>query len=224
MASVSFARRTVGCPICRDKLANMFERFLTRYPLPEGSIGDVWEAKSLLGTPGYVELARRAAGLPLCGGLLRFADARAGESATEFIREGFPGLAGRAVPFAVDWIGRVTALDLARQPGLLLIEPGSAAAFEIDESFVGFFNLDVVDDPDLFLAAELLRLWQAAGGDIPGVGQCVGFKVPLFLGGVGSAANLEMTDLEVYWSFSAQLGGQARWLEPGTTIQGIEGQ
>ena len=135
--------------------------------------------------------------------------AREGQLASGFMRDGFPELAAVAEPFAVDWIGRVLALDQSRPPGLLLFQPGSAEAFEIDESFADFFNVDVVDDPDLFLAADLFREWQAAGGEVPGAGQCVGFKAPLFLGGHGIAANLELTGLEVYWSFAAQGRGDS---------------
>jgi hypothetical protein len=67
-----------------------------------------------------------------------------------------------------------------------------------------FFNADLVDDPDTFLAADLFRDWPAAGGRLPGVGECAGFTVPLFLGGTGTAANLGLNDLEVCWSLAAQ--------------------
>lgn len=178
----------------------------------------------LVGTPGYVDLASQATGLALCGGLLRLVGAREGRLASEFVREGFPEFAARAVPFAVDWIGRVVAVDRGRPPGLLLIEPGSAEAFEIDESFVDFFNVDVVDDPDTFLAADLFRDWRLAGGDVPSVGQCAGFKVPLFLDGAGRSVNLELGELEVYWSFAAQLRMRTRGLPPGTRIGSVDGR
>jgi len=190
--------------------------------LPEGRADEPWGAEPLLSTPGYVDLARQVAGLPLCGGLLRLVGEREGGLASEFIQEGFPEFAAgrcRSRPTGLAawsrWTGR-------RPPGLLLIEPGSADAFEIDESFVDFFNVDVVDDPDTFLAADLFRDWQAAGGGVPGVGQCAGFKVPLFPGGAGAAANLELTDLEVYWSFAAQLRARTRGLPPGTRIGSVD--
>jgi Domain of unknown function (DUF1851) len=205
-------------------LTRMFARFLSQYPLGEGHADEPWDAEPLFSTPGYLDLARQVTGLPLCGGMLRLVGEREGGLASEFIREGFPEFAARAAPFAVDWIGRVVALDRGRPPGLLLIEPGSADAFEIDESFADFFNVDVVDDPDTFLAADLFRDWQAAGGGIPGVGQCIGFKVPLFLGGSGTVSNLEQTDLEVYWSFAAQLRARTRGLPPGTRIGSVDGR
>jgi type VI secretion system (T6SS) immunity protein Tdi1 len=113
------------------------------------------------------------------------------------------------------------SIDQARPPGLLLIEPGSGDAFEIDESFVDYFNVNVVDDPDTFLATDLFQDWQSAGGRPPGNGECVGFKVPLFLGGAGAASNLELTDLGVYWSFAAQLRVRTQGLPSGTRISGV---
>jgi hypothetical protein len=204
-------------------LTSIFERFLTRYPLPDGRAQELWDMEPLLDTPGYLDLARQAAGLPLCGGLLRLVGARDGPNALEFVREGFPEFASRAVPFAIDWIGRLVAIDQARPPGLVLIEPGSADAFEIEESLRDYFNVDLVDDPDTFLATDLFREWHASGGGLPGPGQCVGFKVPLFLGGAGAATNLEVTDLQVYWSFSAQLRAQTRGLARGTQVRGVSG-
>jgi Domain of unknown function (DUF1851) len=48
--------------------------------------------------------------------------------------------------------------------------------------------------------------------------QCVGYQVPLFLGGKDSLENLEITDLDVYWSLSGQLR-QGTWvLPPGTAV------
>jgi hypothetical protein len=203
-------------------LTSMFTRFLSRYPLPEGNADEVGATEPLLGTPGYVDLAQQVAGLPLCGGLLRLVGSSEGRLASVFVREGFPEFATRAVPFAVDWIGRIVAIDQARPPGLLLIEPGSGDAFEIDESFAEYFNVDVVDDPDTFLAADLFQDWQSDGGGLPGAGECVGFKVPLFLGGAGAASNLELTDLGVYWSFAAQLRTRTQGLPSGTRITGVD--
>ena len=64
-------------------LAAMFERFLDRYPFPDGRADELWDAGPLLSVAGYADLARRAAGLPLCGGLLRLAGAREGRLASK---------------------------------------------------------------------------------------------------------------------------------------------
>lgn len=196
----------------------MFDRFLGRYPLPSGTPGEIWDDATLVGVRGYMELARASVGLPLCGGLMRILTAREGHAAKEFVSAGFPEFSSRATPFGVDWLGSILAIDRARPSGLVVIEPGSAEAFEIDESFVEFFDVDLVDDPDTYLAADLYREWQKRGGRAPGVGECVGFKVPLFLGGSGSPDNLELVDLEVYWSLVGQLRIQTRAMPPGAKI------
>ena len=180
----------------------------------------MWDAPGLLAVDGYGELARCVAGLPLGGGILRIVSADEGAAATAFLIEGFPEFAGRAVPVAIDWLGRVFAVDRGRPQGLLLVEPGSGEAFEIDDSFAEFLDRSLVDDPEL-LEVDLYEGWLAAGGPAPPAGACIGFKLPLFLGGVGSLDNLELTDLDVYWSLSAQLRRVTRDLPPGTTIGGF---
>ena len=42
----------------------------------------------------------------------------------------------------------------------------------------------------------------------PSYKNCVGYKVPLFLGGKDAISNYEETDMEVYWSISAQIISQ----------------
>lgn len=200
----------------------MLERFLARYPLPPGAPATEWSNPMLVGVVGYPEFAASAVGLPLCGGMLRVATETEGLSAQEFIGVSFPHLAQRAVPFAIDWLGRVFAVDLMRVPGLLLVEPGSGMAFDIDESFVDFFNIDLVDDPDTYVASDFFNDWRSHGGRVPTINECIGFKVPLFLGGAGTVDNLEPTDLDVYWSFAGQLRGQAAGWQPGTQIGGVE--
>lgn len=199
----------------------MFERFLSKYPVESRGTGARWDVPELRSIAGYDELWSQVGDAPLCDGLLRLVDAESGRNASSFVREGFPELSTRAVPFAVDWIGRVVAIDLGRPPGLLLIEPGSGQAFEIDESFHDYFDIDLVDDPMTLLESNLFGAWRNAGGLIPTNGQCVGFKVPLFLGGRGDVPNMEVTDLAVYWDVSAQLWAQARTLTPGTKISQV---
>lgn len=202
-------------------LTKVFDQFLRRYPMPSGVPREFWREATLMNVAGYVDLASSAAGLPMCGGMIRIVTKDEGILGRDFIGEGFPELASRAVPFALDWLGRVFAVDKVRE-GLLLIEPGSGLALEIDEPFAEFFNVDLVARPDLYMAADSFLDWRQHGGRAPSVGECVGFKVPLFLGGGDSNDNLELTDLAVYWTFAAQLRTQSSALPLGTPIGGVE--
>jgi hypothetical protein len=51
----------------------------------------------------------------------------------------------------------------------------------------------------------------------------VGYRVPLFLGGSDTLENLEVTDLDVYWTICGQLRLAAAQLPEGTAIKGISG-
>jgi hypothetical protein len=51
------------------------------------------------------------------------------------------------------------------------------------------------------------------------VRRCVATKVPFFLGGKDSVENLEIIDLEVYWSLSGQLRNGTRVESPVTSIR-----
>ena len=51
--------------------------------------------------------------------------------------------------------------------------------------------------------------------------ECVGYRVPLFLGGQDVVDNLEVSDLGVYWSLCAQLRQGTRDLPTGTSIGSV---
>ena len=51
--------------------------------------------------------------------------------------------------------------------------------------------------------------------------ECVGYKTPLFLGGKDVMDNLEILNLDVYWTLTAQLIRKARGLPLGTVLGNI---
>ncbi|CAE6797130.1 hypothetical protein R75461_05007 [Paraburkholderia nemoris] len=51
------------------------------------------------------------------------------------------------------------------------------------------------------------------------VSQCVGYKRPLFLGGADELHNLELTDLDVYWTLSSQMIAQLSGVPTGTSVK-----
>ncbi len=48
--------------------------------------------------------------------------------------------------------------------------------------------------------------------------ECVGYQTPLFLGGVDATTNLEICDVDVYWTLSAQILAQVGGLPVGAPI------
>jgi hypothetical protein len=102
------------------------------------------------------------------------------------------------------------------------MEPGTGQALEIPFGFESFHeNLNDLREPAL--AATFFSRWASAnGGAIPlAHGACVGYKVPLFLGGQDTVDNLEVIDLEVYWSVCGQLRQGTKRLPSGGSIRQI---
>jgi hypothetical protein len=126
----------------------------------------------------------------------------------------FPGYTGRIGCFAVDWLGRVFAVDSSRledaYPGVILFEPGTAEVLEIPCNLNSFHENELVNYGENALAISFYEEWISKGGAMPSLTQCIGYKKPLFLGGVDKVENLEIANLDVYWTISAQLIQQLR--------------
>ncbi|WP_431278627.1 T6SS immunity protein Tdi1 domain-containing protein [Leifsonia poae] len=51
--------------------------------------------------------------------------------------------------------------------------------------------------------------------------ECVGYEVPLFLGGGDEIDNLQVADMEVYWTLTGQLRVATHDLRPGRSVSEI---
>jgi hypothetical protein len=86
-----------------------------------------------------------------------------------------------------------------------MLDPGTAEALEIPCNLRSFHEHELIAYEDAALASQLYSRWRQAGGAAPGYGTCVGYKVPLFLGGDDEVGNLETSDIDVYWHVTGQL-------------------
>lgn len=197
----------------------MFERFRAEFAPRRDAVdaGAAWLHERLAGIDGHAAFASEFAGASFDGGLYRVHDDRSGPQALAIIADAFPEFAQRACPFGYDWLGRQFAVDEGRvvggRPQVLLLEPGTAEALEIPVSFSELHDEELIDHIDAALAADFFASWSTSNADsLPLLRtQCVGYKVPLFLGGEDTVENLEVSDLDVYWSICGQLRRQARW-------------
>jgi len=144
---------------------------------------------------------------------------------TSLAVEAFPEFAGKIQCFGADWLGRQFALDQGRitdgEPQVLMLEPGTGEALEIPVGYDDFHNHELIAEADAVVAYTFFRDWLAAGGQVPAYDQCVGYKLPLYLGGADDCSNLEISDFDVYWSISAQLLAKVRGLPPGARIGSV---
>jgi hypothetical protein len=140
------------------------------------------------------------------------------------VREAFPD-SNQVQVFGFDWLGRQFAVDSRgrrdEDPAVLLFEPGTGEVLEICAHFSMFHDGELIEFKNEALASHFFAQWRAAAGASVGFSECVGYRVPLFLGGKDQVDNLEIIDLDVYWTIVGQLRTGSRKLPKGTTIRRI---
>lgn len=147
------------------------------------------------------------------------------EPFTKLAREAFPHLASRIKCFASDWLGRQFALDNARvvdgEPQILLLEPGTGEVLEVPVGYAAFHEQELVEFPDAAVSYDFFQDWLASGGMVPDYLQCVGYKIPLYLGGTDDLSNLVLQDFAVYWTLFGQLLAQIGDHPVGTAVGSV---
>jgi hypothetical protein len=135
----------------------------------------------------------------------------------------FPNFSGRVVCFAYDWAGDIFALNTERledgQAGVTLFEPGMNEVLQIPSNLKTFHERVLIESGEAALSIDFYKKWKASGGSAPLYDQCIGYQKPLFLSGIDDVANLEVSDIDVYWRMMGQLIEQTRGLPPGTPVQ-----
>jgi hypothetical protein len=199
----------------------MFEKFISTYR----SDAAFEQGRNDVVAPTLNEFLKAFGGESFNNGIYRVFSAPSIERWNDLISYAFPKFRAHANCFAVDWLGRIFALDDRRlergAAGVVMFEPGTGDALEIPCNILSFHEEELVDYREEALAESFYRNWISCGGAAPSETQCVGYKRPLFLGGADTVQNLEISDLEVYWEISSKLIQTARDLAVGTAIGSI---
>jgi len=158
---------------------------------------------------GLTELLGRCGGSTFDNGVYRLHNSDQILKWTKNVETALPAYKGRTVCFAFDWLGRHFALDKGRvenqQMQIFLLEPGAGEAMQIPATFRDFHNAELVECRNDALASDFFAQWLKFGGQAPEHDQCVGYKIPLFLSGSDTIDNLEVSDMDVYWSICGQV-------------------
>jgi hypothetical protein len=126
---------------------------------------------------------------------------------------------GRVACFGYDWLGRQF---VKFESGVLRFSAGNLEMTEIPFDLDGFHNDVLLQMQEPALSVEFYKAWLDAGGRAPQYSECIGYGRPLFLGGTDWIENLEVIDLDVYWTVSAPLIARARHVGVGGVIGKIE--
>lgn len=123
------------------------------------------------------------------------------------VTEAYPEFSNMFSVFGYNWMGRCFGVDLRKNTygNILLFEIGTNDVLEIPCSFASFLNEEIPLYADACLAKTFFDEWMAVPERKLSFGRCAGYKIPLFLGGEDSIANLEESDMEVYWNMITQI-------------------
>jgi len=197
----------------------MFEQFVHRFRLTEGTPGGADSPDRSAPLDG---LYTRLGGCTFERGLYRVHSEASATAANELVIEAFPEFRGRLRCFGFDWLGRQFALDSDRgapdDREVLMFEPGTGQALEIPVPFSRFHDEELVNYSEEALAASFFSAWMAEDGPEIRFDECVGYRTPLFLGGKDVLGNLEVSDIDVYWTIVGQLRRKTLNLPAGTSI------
>lgn len=110
-------------------------------------------------------------------------------------------------PFAYDWMGNCL---VDSEGGVCVLELGTAQGYLTQVQVADFLAETVPNKTDDALLVPFWREWLKSSGGRPKYNQCVGYKVPPFLGGKAEVSNLELSDLDVYWTVLGQALAEVR--------------
>jgi hypothetical protein len=143
-------------------------------------------------------------------------------AASKIVGEVFRAVQGEAIVFAYDWSGRQFAIDFTTlvdgKPTVDCFDLGCPDSFCTDLHILEFHNRALVKDADAALAEPFYNRWRKKHKDDIAPDKCVGYKVPLFVGGKDKVGNLALADMEVYPDFLAQAWNQVKDFPDGTPL------
>lgn len=199
----------------------MFELFTKRFPLTAGTAQASGSPSDLV-----AGLLERFGGCTFGHGLYRVHDQASSVQASRWVNDAYPEFKGELTCFAFDWLGRQFALDPSRgtKPDfeVIMLEPGTGEALEVPVAFSQFHDRGLNDYFDACLAPDFFAEWMATREQDLKFHECAGYNVPLFLGGKDEVSNLEVSDIEVYWSLMGDLRFATRHLAPGSAVSEID--
>ncbi len=204
----------------------LYKKFLEKFSITNDVGSSSFESSKELVSEDLVETIRELGGKTFNNGVYRVLTGKKIPEMTKELCNVFPECKNNIMCFGYDWLGRSFAVRLKSKRGekglqVLLLEPGAGEIMEISASIVDFHNYELVNHANDALAIDFYKQWQSINNKPIDPSQCVGYKVPLFLGGSDTIDNLELIDMDVYIEICGQLRNKIIDLPEGKTIKEI---
>lgn len=125
------------------------------------------------------------------------------EKWNNIVGEYFPDYKGSFLVFAYDWMGKIYAVE-NNSKMVIMFDPEEHACYAADMDIVKFHE-ELVNNTDGILSVNYFNQWFENNNKVIKYGRCIGFKIPLSLGGKDELNNLEEIDMEVYWTITLDI-------------------
>lgn len=208
----------------------MYTKFLRKYSLERPS-SELYEGldrkakKTIHGFSALSNLFDNLGGCTFDQGLYRIHTYGSSLYWSELVANYFGDYKHKIYCFGFDWFGRHFAIDLQKystgEDVIYLFDPATGEDLSLNQNLELFHEENLVNQKNDLFAYKRYTQWRKKNKSVLELSQCVGFKVPLFLGGQDEISNFEVVDMGVYWEFSYQLFNKTRNLPEGTLIDRI---
>ncbi|MBR6799241.1 MAG: DUF1851 domain-containing protein, partial [Firmicutes bacterium] len=135
------------------------------------------------------------------------------------LSKAFPKYKGRFRAFGYDWMGRCFAVPVDNEDSILVFDPGVFDVYEISLGLKDFVNKAIPLTTEECLSAGAFVKWSDSTGTDLGRAECVGYKVPLFLGGHDEIDNFEVIGMDEYWEIISQTGRKLHGIEEEEPVE-----
>jgi hypothetical protein len=201
--------------------ANQLDLLLDRFPITDR---ELVVADSESSSRNVDSIFEAVAGCTLDQGFYRFHTPVSGAHSDIACSKLIDGFRGKYHCFAVDWLGREVAVEILEEPSLgkvVVVDPGGGEYLDPSSRLSQWHGM--VAGEDDVLAYSFYQEWRQQNPSFTALrfDQAVGYKVPLFLGGDDTVANLEVIDRAVYFDICTQMSNEASKLPIGTSINYI---
>lgn len=180
----------------------LFARFKNSFKRTDSEIPSV---RNKVYCPSFISLIDLLGGSTFEHGLYRIHSYETADLWDKIIYECFPSYKEKVNCFGFDWYGRQYATDRNGKAELFMFDCAAFEDFQLTTSLEEFHNKSLVESRYDTLLEDEFQDWFIDHPDPLHFNQCVGFKVPLFMGGIEDISNLELVDMNFYWAYNHQL-------------------
>ena len=200
----------------------MIDHFLIKYSI-SSSCDDTSDNESSCDHGALSYLLSNYGGVVFNHGIYRIHSFDMAERITAVVEKTFPQFSGKIFCFGCDWLGNQFAIDKEDDERIILFDLGAGEGLEIPGDLLNFHNNVLCEDAEAALVESFFMRWMNMESNTMSLSydKCMGYQIPLFLGGEDEVSNLEMCDLEVYVDIAGQLIAGTRHLKAGDKVDRV---